>query len=301
MPVRQTGPSKKARISGRKLEAYFARIAALENAADSAIYRFCLSQDFATFEDAAAALSDAAAAVVESYGNAIGTAGGAWIQQTLELAGDTTGAQLVQAAALEALAHRPAEVLPPELAGALSEAAPTLLSADRAAKDMAAKKAARATVTHTRKRAALILTETVTRADATAEQLGRDPLGLLVAWVPGSPHPCGFCTLLASNGWRTAQRKALQAYSSHIHEGCRCQQVFRPANIAIGGYSPKKWAGVVDSVRAEATRGNGKIDWAEAARAIDRKNYAIPEVGDEIRRRHREDYARRNEAGENTD
>ena len=293
--------AKLPRISGRKLERYFARIAALENAADSAIYRFCLSQDFPTFEEAAEALSEAAAAVVESYGDAIGTAGGAWIQQTLSLAGDATGAELVQAAALEALAHRPAETLPPELAEALSDVAPVLVSADDAARDIAAKKAARATLAHARKRGAQILTDTVTRADATAEQLGREPLGLLVAWVPGSPHPCGFCTLLASNGWRQARKGTLEAYRDHIHPGCRCQQVFRPESVAVGGYSPKKWAGVVDSVRAEATTRGGKVDWAEAARAIDRKNYAIPEVGDEIRRSHREDYARRKEAGENTD
>lgn len=301
-------------VSPLRLERYMARLVTLEDATENDVVRYL--EMFSSFEAAAQDLEQAILAVMNTSADAFATSQVAWILELERATGYRTAYELslLESATYEIMAQSNFKALPPAVAARMEEFRPKYLAAfdeedaaagareaRRTAAKAAARRVGRAAAAEAKRRGSEILTEAVARADATAQQLGRDPWGLLVAWIPGDAHPCGFCTLLASNGWRMARKGTLQAYKDHIHEGCRCQQIFRPENVAIGGYSPKKWAGLVDDVRAEARKPSGEIDWAEAARAIDRKNYAIPDVGDEIRARHRADYARRKEAGEDTD
>lgn len=297
-------------ISARKLERYFMRLSTLEDAAESAIYRYCIELDFNSFEEAAAALSEAVQAAIQTYGDAFAEANTAWIVQLLQLSGDATQAQIIEAAALEALASaRESPVMPPSMASAIRKMGPQLR--DEVTKPAAARTVARDTAAHAKRYGADMLIETVERANATAEQLGMNPAALLVAWVPHSPHPCGFCTMLASNGWRKARREALNEYAAHIHAGCHCQQVFRPANVAVGGYSPKRYRATVDSVRDPLRDSDGNVIpqryksgranpryWHEVALAIDRQRYTDTDVGAIKREQHRSAYHRREEAAE---
>lgn len=290
-------------ISESELDAYFKVIEGLSERAGGAVFEFFNALDWGSPEIAEAALIDAMAAVIEYYGNGVASAGAGWIQQTFGKIGDETAMQIVANAAAEAL-QVAARVDTAWLARGVSAQMPNVL-ANNETRTMAARVVASKASAEAKRRGYTILNDTISRADATSEQLRGSPLGLMVMWVPRSAHPCGWCTMLASNSWRVARGAVLEDYKEHIHENCSCQQVFKPADVTIGGVRPKYYKGMVDAVRHPVTDGAGNVIpqyidgranpryWHEVRNAINRANYNDPStgVGDRVRAQHREEYA----------
>lgn len=76
-----------------------------------------------------------------------------------------------------------------------------------------------------------------TGVDTTMQNAIRD--GAEWAWVPHG-DTCGFCLMLASNGWQKASKKALKGgHAEHIHPNCDCTYAIRfDGKSNVAGYDP---------------------------------------------------------------
>lgn len=79
-----------------------------------------------------------------------------------------------------------------------------------------------------------------TGVDTTMRNAIRD--GAEWAWVPHG-DTCGFCIMLASNGWQKASKKALKGgHAEHIHANCDCTYAIRfDSSTNIKGYNPQHY------------------------------------------------------------
>lgn len=77
-----------------------------------------------------------------------------------------------------------------------------------------------------------------TGVDTTMKNAIRD--GAEWAWVPHG-DTCGFCLMLASNGWQKASKKALKGgHAEHIHANCDCTYAIRfDGKSNVAGYDPE--------------------------------------------------------------
>lgn len=128
-------------------------------------------------------------------------------------------------------------------------------------------------------------------SDTTLKNAKRDHAEF--AWVP-SGDGCAFCTMLASNGWRTASDETIKGnHAEHIHPHCRCEFAIRfSERDGVAGYDPQKYKDIYDN--AEGNAWQDKLNSMEKAYRDKHK--------DEINARKRELYARKKEAesrGEN--
>lgn len=74
-----------------------------------------------------------------------------------------------------------------------------------------------------------------TGVDTTMQNAIRD--GAEWAWIPHG-DTCGFCLMLASNGWQKASKKALKGgHAEHIHANCDCTYAIRfDGKSNVAGY-----------------------------------------------------------------
>ena len=265
-------------------------------------------------EVAEAVLVDAMCLVIDQYGDSIGTAIAEWIEaEYVGPDGIDPKALVVHDAAMEALAAA-SPTGKPKVASYVRQA--MRFSGDsKAARAAAGRQAAAYAASEAKRRGYDVIDRTITRADATAKQLGMSPLGLQVIWKPQSATPCAFCTMLASNSWRVASKATLGQYKEHIHPHCSCVLVFKPPEAAVGGITPKKYLERMNSVietdangteyvmtsdgrRINHYRADGKVSdgyWDEVTNALRRKDYQNPEVRDLLQEQHREQYRRTHE------
>lgn len=121
-----------------------------------------------------------------------------------------------------------------------------------------------------------------TGVDTTMKNAIRD--GAEWAWVPHG-DTCGFCLMLASNGWQKASKKALKGgHAEHIHANCDCTYAIRfDGKSNVAGYNPERYREEYDN--AEGT------SWKEKMRSMERADYS--ENKDAINARKRNEYDRR--------
>lgn len=75
--------------------------------------------------------------------------------------------------------------------------------------------------------------------DTTLYNARRD--GAETAWIP-SGDTCGFCIMLASNGWQHVPRKRRKPHAEHIHAHCDCAHAVRFNGVGeVGGYDPDEY------------------------------------------------------------
>ena len=74
-------------------------------------------------------------------------------------------------------------------------------------------------------------------ADTMLKNASRDHAEF--AWIP-SGDTCGFCLMLASNGWQRSSKKTTNGnHAEHIHTNCNCQFAIRfNKNTGVEGYDP---------------------------------------------------------------
>lgn len=94
-------------------------------------------------------------------------------------------------------------------------------------------------------------------ADTTLKNAIRD--GAEFAWIPHG-DTCAFCLALASNGWRTASKKALKnGHAEHIHSNCDCMYAIRfNEDTNYSGYRPEVYRRMYDN--AEGNTPTQKIN-----------------------------------------
>lgn len=82
--------------------------------------------------------------------------------------------------------------------------------------------------------------------DTTLQNALRD--GAQFAWIP-SGDTCAFCLALASRGWQTASKKAVNnGHAEHIHANCDCAYAIRfNDRTRYEGYNPQKYLDMYNS------------------------------------------------------
>jgi hypothetical protein len=111
------------------------------------------------------------------------------------------------------------------------------------------------------------------RADDTLMQNAlQDPARPKYAVVP-QPGACGFCRLVAANGYTYATEEAAAA-KSWRHNNCKCQVVVSFDGSKAPGYEPEKYTAQYDDALHEI-RAEAEEQWAGMS-AEERKAYADP-------------------------
>ena len=92
-----------------------------------------------------------------------------------------------------------------------------------------------------------------TGVDTTLQNALRD--GAEFAWVPNG-DTCGFCLMLASNGWQRASNKTVKGdHAEHIHANCDCTFAIRfNGKGGVEGYEPEKIKEIFDSADGDTWR-----------------------------------------------
>ena len=130
--------------------------------------------------------------------------------------------------------------------------------------------------------------------DTTLKNAIRD--GAEFAWVPNG-DTCGFCIMLASNGWQRAPKGATTR-AAHIHANCDCTYAVRfDKRSGVEGYDPDHYKLLWDEAKEAAEDYDGGTGWKDALNALRREHYE--ENRDKINAQKRAAYRKRVEAQEN--
>lgn len=94
-------------------------------------------------------------------------------------------------------------------------------------------------------------------ADTTLQNALRD--GAEFAWIP-SGDTCPYCLALASKGWQTAPKYAIEnGHAKHIHSNCDCNYAIRfDRRTSVEGYDPDKYLDIYNS--ADGANSQQKIN-----------------------------------------
>lgn len=126
--------------------------------------------------------------------------------------------------------------------------------------------------------------------DTTLQNAHRD--GAEFAWVPHGDS-CGFCIMLASNGWQNAHKGAATR-AAHVHANCDCTYAVRfDSRSGVEGYDPEHYKLRWDEAKEAAEDWDGGIGWQDALNALRREQYE--ENADKINAQKRAAYRRRKE------
>lgn len=298
--------------SAEEMQRFVEAIDSLMADTESAVYRYFMRFGPLLPGDAReAALIDAMMMLVEKYGDAVAWLTVDWLDLAyVPRAEDRPSMKMLHDAATEALATATAPDR--ELMAEAIRKACRFVGTSKGARAAAGKQAAAYAAAEAKRRGYTLIDRTIALADADARQLGMSPLGLQVIWQPRGAHTCAFCTMVASNGWRVASKDVLSEYIGHVHDNCHCTLIFKPADAAVGGVTPKKYLDRLYSVietdedgkeyvttadgrRIPHYRIDGKVSsgyWEEVTLALRRKDYAEPEEHARILAQQRAQYAR---------
>lgn len=130
-----------------------------------------------------------------------------------------------------------------------------------------------------------------TGLDTTLKNAIRD--GAEFAWVPHG-DTCGFCLMLASNGWQNAPKGATTR-AAHVHANCDCTYAVRfDKRSGVEGYDPDYYKMLWDEAKEAAEDYDGGTSWQDALNALRREHYE--ENREKINAQKRAAYAKRKAA-----
>lgn len=129
-------------------------------------------------------------------------------------------------------------------------------------------------------------------ADTTLQNALR--YGAEFAWIP-SGDTCGFCIMLASQGWVKASRKAVRnGHAEHIHSNCDCTYAIRfDKNTNVSGYEPDEYLELYEDAKEKAMEEfeDGLTEDLKPVNYLRRQQYKLN--AEKIREQHRQAYAKR--------